>query len=162
MLRAGHYGAAMVAYVPVLLALGPENLELAIGGLIATLLAARLPDLDQRIPFVPHRGPTHTLWFAGFAAMGSIGLVLHVAPDPAVTHVLLAAAAPVVGVLSHLVADALTPAGVKPLWPFLPTPISFGLVTANNWLANRVLFLGGLGALLLTVFARIGVLELVP
>ncbi len=162
MLRAGHYGAAMVAYVPVLVSLGPDRQELAIGGLVATLLAARLPDIDQRLPFVPHRGPTHTLWFAGLAAMGSVGLLLTIAPDPTAGQVGFAAVVPVVGVSSHLIADALTPAGVKPLWPLVPMPVSLGLVKANDWLANRVLFLAGLGAVLIAVSVMNGLQEVIP
>lgn len=32
------------------------------------------PDVDMKVPFVPHCGPTHTMWFA--AAVGVAGLLL--------------------------------------------------------------------------------------
>lgn len=56
---------ALLAYAPVgfgVLVLGFETLAVAGGGVVVG--GAMLPDLDPRIPGVPHCGPTHTIWFA--------------------------------------------------------------------------------------------------
>jgi inner membrane protein len=63
--RERHVGAAMLAYAPlgaVVLALGFDTYAL-LGAVVAVGLAM-LPDYDQRVPSVRHRGPTHTVWFA--------------------------------------------------------------------------------------------------
>lgn len=59
--REGHVGAALVAYAPiggVLVAAGATGAAV-VGGMVAFGLAM-LPDWDQQIPFVDHRGVTHT------------------------------------------------------------------------------------------------------
>jgi len=76
-----------------------------------------VPDLDQRVPGIAHRGSTHTIWFA-----------LVVGVITAITAVVLATAGPVLSAVtgfvvgastigSHIAADALTPAGVRPWRP---------------------------------------------
>lgn len=144
MLRLGHYGAAMLAYVPVVRVLGPHRRWLAIGGLLLTLLASRLPDLDQRIPFLPHRGPTHTIWFALAVGCAGVAALDAVATIDDLVVLALAAGTPFLGVGSHLVADAITPAGIRPFWPVWSRSVAVGLVRAENGIANQVLFLAGL------------------
>jgi inner membrane protein len=29
-----------------------------------------VPDYDQRVPGIAHRGPTHTVWFAALVSLG--------------------------------------------------------------------------------------------
>ena len=92
MYREGHVGAALLAYAPVgfvVAAAGFRFLSL-IGG-IGVAALAMLPDYDQKVPGVDHRGPTHTVWFAVVVGVVTIG--------------------------SHIAADALTPAGVRPFAP---------------------------------------------
>lgn len=149
MMRVGHYGAAMLAYLPVLLVLGSAHRTLSIAGLGGTLVGARLPDLDQSVPFVPHRGPTHTVWFAAVVGLLTAGAVHSMVPSLRFPALLVIGFAPALGVLSHLFADAITPAGVRPLWPASDRLLSAGLVRAENGLANRLLFTFGL---LLVVF----------
>lgn len=122
--REGHIGVALLAYAPVgavTLALGTDTLAL-LGGAGAVGLAMLL-DYDQRVPGVTHRGPTHTVWFAL-----AVGVLLGVAAGLAdrstgpLAVVGLAAFGFTIGVLtigSHILADALTPAGVRPLEPGL-------------------------------------------
>jgi inner membrane protein len=82
-----------------------------------------LPDLDSRIKpilddrfgiTIEHRGPTHSLTFAGAIGLviGAIGLV------PGYPIVLGAAA--LCSILGHLAGDVITPMGVRPLWPTCP------------------------------------------
>lgn len=61
MLRLGHYGAAMLAYAPVVSVLDPSDLFTATAGFVLVLVAARLPDIDQRVAFVTQPGPIHTV-----------------------------------------------------------------------------------------------------
>jgi inner membrane protein len=141
MYRTGHYGAALLGYAPVgfiLLLLGFR--ELAILGGAGTIVLAMVPDLDQRVPGVTHRGPTHTVWFAlivggvlgvgaGFA--GSSQGVL-----PAIGLAVLGFLIGTVCVLSHIAADALTHAGVRPFAPVRERRYSYNVVTAKNPIAN--------------------------
>lgn len=100
----------------------PLNLPLRAGVIAAAAIAALIPDVDHPraiisgyLPgvghaarlVVSHRGATHTAIFA--AAI--VALLLVVA---APMHIVMAAGA---GVVSHLAADMLTPAGVPLLMP---------------------------------------------
>ena len=108
-----------------------------------------VPDLDQRVPGIAHRGSTHTIWFA-----------LVVGVITAITAVVLATAGPVLSAVtgfvvgastigSHIAADALTPAGVRPWRPVDNTHYSLDVVKAKNPLANYALLgLGVAGAAL--------------
>lgn len=154
MYRLGHYGAALVVYAPlglVLLLAGRETLAVAGGGV--SLALASLPDVDQRLPFVDHRGPTHTLGFAlGVGAcVSAAGWVLG-GEGGLGNSVELAAVGFVVGtavVVSHLLADVITPMGITPFWPLSKRHYTAGLCRADNALANYVLL--GLGVLLTVV-----------
>lgn len=157
--RDGHLGAALLAFVPI----GLTMMEAGAGGLalVWAAVAASLtmvPDHDQRVPFVSHRGVTHTLLFAvGFglavgAVTGAFAEAGHIQVGPSfvvLDHRVgpLQTVGFVVGtvtVLSHLAADALTPAGVPLLWPLSDHRFSLGLVAADDVLANYGLFLAGL------------------
>lgn len=150
--REGHIGAALLAYAPLLAvftAIGLDEFAFA-GGVVVTALAT-LPDVDTRLPFVPHRGPTHTLRFAGAVAvvLGIVGFVIGTA-----TGVLTAVGLGVAGALagfiaigSHIAVDALTPMGVT---PFIGGPhYSYDVVRSANPLANYAFLLLGVGAVAL-------------
>lgn len=149
MYQVGHYGAALLAYAPLGTAVGLAGHETAaIVGALACVALSTLPDCDHRIPAIEHRGPTHSV---GFALLVGAGLA-------AVTALLVDAASPlvdvgfvtfafVVGTLSigsHLLADALTPMGIRPFWPVSSRHYTLRVTRAANPLANYVLF--GLGA----------------
>lgn len=149
MYRYGHYGAALLVYAPtafVTAALGFQRLAL-IGG-VAVVLLAMVPDYDQRIPNVPHRGPTHTGWFA--VAVGIAGLLIGaiVGAQQGIFAIIgLSAFGFVVAagtICSHIAADALTPAGVRPFTPWNTHRYTYDLVKAANPIANYLLL--GLGA----------------
>ena len=148
MYRLGHQGAALVVYAPLGLALllaGRPTLALAGGGV--SLALASLPDIDQRLPGVQHRGVTHTLGFAIAvgAALGAVGWLL--GSDAGVgTGVEFATVGFVVGttvIISHLLADAITPMGITPFWPVSDRHYSVGVCRADNTVANYALL--GLG-----------------
>lgn len=148
MYRAGHYGAALLVYAPVggaALATGFEAAAVAGGAL--TLALAPLPDFDQRVPLISHRGSTHTVGFALLvgALTGALGLVVG-----SETGLADAAAAGAFGfgvgalaIGSHLLADVVTPMGIAPFWPLSSRNYTLSLARADNAVANYLLL--GLG-----------------
>jgi inner membrane protein len=144
--REGHYCAALLAYAPlgtVVLALGFR--VAAIGGAVAAVGLAMVPDYDQRIPGITHRGVTHTVQFAGVVAVGAgipgIGAgLLHptVGPVSALGMGVFGAAVGGVTILSHIGADALTPMGVEPFGDD-GQHISYDVCRADSTLGNYAL-----------------------
>lgn len=154
MYRYGHYGAALLCYAPVgfvTLLFGAG--ELAVLGGVVTLTLAMLPDYDLRVPGLSHRGPTHTVLFAVCvgAALAWLTAVLTTGESPVATLLphgptVTAPFAFLVAtttILSHVAADALTPAGVRPFWPLSNKRYTIAVARASNPLANGVLFVIG-------------------
>ncbi|MUV51359.1 metal-dependent hydrolase [Haloarcula sp. CBA1122] len=144
MYQNGHYGAALLFVAPtgaLLIAAGFVELALMAGATAVAL--AMVPDLDQRVPGVTHRGLTHTVWFAllvgVLTASGTVALTITGPVVSAMTGFIVGAGT----IASHVAADALTPAGVRPLSPVDETRYSLDLVKAKNPLANYALL--GLG-----------------
>ncbi|GAB6861279.1 hypothetical protein JCM17092_13680 [Haloplanus litoreus] len=137
----------MLVFAPVGFALvlaGRPDLAVVGGG--AVLWLAMLPDYDHRIPGLPHRGPTHTLVFAALvgAAGAGVGVGLAMVLDGGrTTFVSFGFAVGALAVLAHLLADALTPAGVPLLWPLSGRSFSLYLTRADNTIANYVLLAVG-------------------
>lgn len=149
--RWGHLGAALLAYAPVgggLLAADRDRLAV-LGGVVAAACAT-LPDLDELLPGVDHRGPTHTLWFA-LAFGGLVGGALSLAAaargsrNPAATGA-VAGSAGVLSVLSHVGADSLTPMGIRPFAPLWDGDYGFGVVYSKNPRGNYAMLAGGVFA----------------
>lgn len=141
----GHIGAALLAYAPigaVTLALGIQRL--AVLGAVAAVGLAMVPDWDQRVPLIAHRGPTHTVWFAGLVGLVLGGITAVVAGSVAAVFALLVG---VVTVGSHILADALTPMGVRPFAPIRTRRYTLGLVRAANPVANYLLLVLGVIAI---------------
>lgn len=145
----GHVGAALFCYAPVAAALtrsGEPTLAL-LGTAVAVALST-LPDADQ-FEVVPadHRGPTHTVWFvvgvaAVLAAAGALfGLVVGRPAALAAT----AGSGAFVSLASHLLADVITPMGIRPFAPLSMWHHSFDLTPAKDPRANTTML--GLGAL---------------
>ena len=160
----GHCGVSLLAFAPVgfvLVRLGRPDLAFVVGA--AMLWLAMLPDVDHRIPGLPHRGPTHSLLFAAlvggvFAAVaraltsvgvGDVGLAALADGSVVVFAFLLG----FLTVLAHLLGDVLTPMGVNFLWPLSRRAYTVSAWRADNTLANYGLF--GLG-----VFAAAGAMYL--
>ncbi|MFC6825900.1 metal-dependent hydrolase [Halopelagius fulvigenes] len=157
MYQLGHYGVSLVVFSPVgfaLLRLGRPELAFLTGAVMVGL--AMLPDVDHRIPFVDHRGPTHSLPFAAavggaFAGAGqlltSAGSDLGVALTLGPAGVGLPAFGFFVGaltVVAHLLGDVLTPMGVNFLWPLSGYRYSLSLWPAKSRIANYGLFAVGI------------------
>lgn len=162
MYQYGHYGVSLLVYAPVgaLLLLAGEP-ELAVVAGAAMLSLAMLPDVDQRIPGIKHRGITHTLAFAvavgaAFAVAGGV-----LAGNPALVGTISVGVAGLVAVgfavgfltvLAHLLGDVLTPTGVVFLWPLSRRPYSLNLWRADNAVANYALLAVGVGVASFTLY----------
>ncbi|MEF8856086.1 MAG: metal-dependent hydrolase [Haloplanus sp.] len=150
MYRRGHLGVSLLVFAPVgfaLVLLGRP--DLAVVGGAAMLWLAMLPDWDQRVPFLSHRGPTHTLAFAllvGAAGAGAGAGLATVLDGGRATLVPFGFAIGALAILAHLLADALTPSGVPFLWPLSGRDVSVYLTRADNTLANYVLLAVGVCA----------------
>ncbi|WP_281194304.1 metal-dependent hydrolase [Halorubrum sp. F4] len=148
MYRNGHVGAALAAYSPVGFTLAAlPGIELAAVAGAVVVSTAMLPDLDTRVPFVTHRGITHTVWFALalgalFALVGgAVGFgagVLRAIAFGALGFVLGAGT-----VVSHLLADVITPMGIRPYAPVRGDHYTLDVVRAANPIANYVLLASG-------------------
>jgi len=141
----------MLVFAPIgylLVAVGQPLAALVVGG--AMLWLAMLPDVDHRIPGIPHRGPTHSLLFAtlvggAFAGAGAL-LAEGVGTVGGVQLTLFGFFVGAVSVGAHLLGDVLTPAGVNLFWPW-GREFSLYVTRADNTIANYGLFLLGIFAL---------------
>nr|WP_245681252.1 metal-dependent hydrolase [Halorientalis regularis] len=142
---------ALLVYAPVaaiMLALGYARLTLLGGAVVVG--GAMIPDLDQRVPGIAHRGPTHTVWFAlavGIGA-GTIGGLLgwQRGPLAALGTGLFGVFVGTLTVGAHLLADVLTPTGIRPFAPVRDDRYTFDIAKAANPIANYALLAAGVVA----------------
>jgi len=157
MYRLGHQGINLVLFAPVLFAFLVAGFPLAGAlGAVVVFTTASLPDIDISLPVIDHRGITHTVWAA--LAVGLVGGTLAWLVAGAFTDLVgaLGLSRAVVGayvggvlsfsVLGHLVGDVLTPMGIAPWYPVSTRSYTLSVCPAKSWLANRLLFAGGIGA----------------
>lgn len=149
----GHVGAALFFYASVAFVVVAAGFtELALLGGVGVAGLSMVPDLDLRVPGIPHRGPTHTVWFAlAVAAVLGVAGALVGASRGVVDAVELAIFGFVVGFItvgSHIAADALTPMGVRPFAPYRTNHYTYDVAKAANPVANYgLLAIGGVAAL---------------
>jgi membrane-bound metal-dependent hydrolase YbcI (DUF457 family) len=79
---------------------------------ITTLITANLPDIDQRLPFLKHRGITHTIW----------SWLIITATIFYLTNNTLISIIASISYLSHLIIDSLSIAGIRWFGPFTNNP----------------------------------------
>lgn len=145
MYRPGHTGAALLAVTPLATAVGlVSTARLSVLSLVFAAAVASLPDIDNSLP-VEHRGPTHTVWFVALlaAVAGVVGWLVSSGPS-AVGVGLVVGTAFGLSLTSHLVADSITPMGIRPFLPLSDREFCFDIVPAKNPRANRVLLSVGL------------------
>ncbi|WP_435068721.1 metal-dependent hydrolase [Haloplanus sp. C73] len=161
MYRRGHWGVSLLVFAPVgfaLVSLGRPELAVVGGG--AMLWLSTVPDWDHRLPLISHRGPTHTLAFAllvGLVGAGAGAAFAEVFPGDRTTLVAFGFGIGTLGILAHLLADALTPAGIPLLWPLSGRDFSVYLTRADNTVANYTLFAVGVCATAAAAFVATGV-----
>lgn len=137
-----------MGYTPVgVAALAAGYGGLAVLGGVAAVALATLPDRDMRVPFVSHRGITHTVWFALAvgAVLAGVGWAVGDSLAPRRLVAAFGFAVGAVTVASHVASDALTPMGVTPWTPLSDSHYSVELVTADNTVANYLLLAVGVG-----------------
>ena len=149
--RNGHIGAALLTYSPLGAIIALVGLpQVAIAGLLGVAGLAMVPDQDQRVPGLTHRGITHTVWFAllvGVVLALAAGYVASTVGDGGLAVTtgigLLGFVVGVISVGSHILADALTPMGVTPFIPVDERHYTLDVATASNPVANYALLAGG-------------------
>ncbi|WP_435180982.1 metal-dependent hydrolase [Halorussus sp. AFM4] len=162
----GHTGAALLLTAPLSYWL-ITYAGLPWGALLLVVASgvASLPDIDQKTPFLDHRGFTHTIWFclavsiiAGAGAYlvflqgatlgSSLGIDSVRATSQAVPVSLVVFAGALLSLLSHLLADAITVGNgkmaVRPFWPMNYKKLRFGLVKSDSSLNAVLIAAGGL------------------
>lgn len=158
--RRGHIGAALAVYAPLgFVTTAVAGVEFgALGGVIAAGISM-LPDYDQRIPFIKHRGRTHTVHFAVLVgvvlAVGGLVVGLSNGVLGGVAGFVFGFVLGAGTMLSHIGADALTPMGVEPFAD--GRQYSLGVVRAANPIANYVLLILGGGMCVLGVLFGAGI-----
>lgn len=145
MYRTGHLGVSLLVFAPIGYLLVEAGLPVAAfltGAAMCWL--AMLPDVDHRLPLVPHRGPTHSLLFA--AVVGGAFAAVGTALDARLASVSIQTLAPLgflagfAAVAAHLLGDALTPAGVPLFWPLSEREFTLSVSRADNVATNYLLF----------------------
>ena len=114
----------------------------------AAYIAAALPDWDLIIPFMKHRGISHSLLALVVVFIVAIGASLYFSSIPLIRWFMMGFP---IGYLSHLIADSLTDHRVAWLQPFDDTAFGFRVFNTSNgmiqsiltfllWSANGVVF----------------------
>jgi inner membrane protein len=175
--RQGHVGIVLLALAPIsyiLLTNGQPLLAVLAWGV---LVIEPLPDNDQWLPYLTHRGISHSLVTAGVVGAlcaglgwvigtyitvpGANWLITTILIDPAViawvdTHLAMLDADSLSlvglcvgsgGIVLHLLGDVITVAGIRPFLPFSQRQVSLSSLRAKNALANRGLFVFGVLAI---------------
>jgi inner membrane protein len=170
--RTGHIGTALLLYAPVAYGLIHNGqIALAALGLVGMLVIEPIPDRDMEIPWLTHRGGSHTLLCAALVGLCLGGIVLVGGRHLRALVVTQLAGTPLSGtaskiaamdvqafavfafaiagfaIVSHLLGDVLTPMGIRPFWPLSSRKLSLGVWTASNRIANPALLVLGIAAL---------------
>lgn len=143
----GHAGIMLIVYAPIAYVLLVSGKEKAMGtGLIVAVLLTLSPDIDMWLPFVAHRGITHSLVAAVCLGVG-VGVAGWMSslwsPGDGGERAALGFLVGSLSILSHLLGDVITPMGVKPFLPLNQTSYTADLVSAFSPEANRGLFILG-------------------
>jgi inner membrane protein len=151
MYRRGHVGAALFCYAPmgaVLSRIGEPGLTVL--GATITVLFATVPDADEYLP-INHRGATHTIWFVAAAAglAGGIGGIVGGVVGHQLAIGVIVGVATAISLTSHLLADSITPMGIRPFYPVSTWHRSFEITPAANPRANTAMLGIGIGFALL-------------
>lgn len=159
MYRAGHFGVSIGLYAPIAASLiGRGQVTLALAGGVIVAWLTMLPDVDHRLPLISHRGPTHSLAFA-LAVGGAVGLLVDVVVAPVFGDLgaagwavlpglygglaTFSAAVATLTILAHLLADVITPMGIRPFWPVSDWSVTLDITPAKNPTANYLLLAAG-------------------
>jgi membrane-bound metal-dependent hydrolase YbcI (DUF457 family) len=158
--RKGHWDVLLLAYAPVLWVLLEANrLPIAIAGAVIVYVTEPLPDLDFRLPFLTHRGTSHSL--LGVVVIGAlVGTIcyaiamygspllelagLSLRPIQASIYGFIFAS---FGVVAHLLGDVITRRGICPFLPVSRYRVSVLPIRAESRSVNLLLLLAGIIAI---------------
>src|SRR5699024_8860201 len=154
MYRKGHWGLALLFYSPIVfgaLSADIATLPLVIAGTAVTSGLCMLRDVDQNLPFIKHRGITHTIWFALLVGVVLGGGAFIIAQETgqsflgqwipsktllgsplAVTVGWFFGGTGVLVIVSHLIGDWLTVMGIRPYAPLWKHKHRLGITHADN------------------------------
>lgn len=181
--RRGHVGVALLAYAPAgFILLRERQLGLALLGLFGVLAVEPLPDNDMWIPYLNHRGTSHSLFCALFVGgvIGTVGWLIggwaaefFIGLDDSAVGVFAGVfqiigeqlrglgaealarfgfAVGFFGIIVHLLGDVITVSGIRPFLPLSRWRLSLSRLRADNSVANNGLFGLGVAVLLLVAF----------
>ncbi|WP_254764141.1 metal-dependent hydrolase [Natrinema marinum] len=151
MYQEGHSGFNALLYAPFLpVVADTASLELALVGALIAIGVANLPDIDQRLPLIDHRGPTHTAWFAALVGV-AVGVGTAAALPESPQGFRFGFAVGTCGILAHLAGDVVTPMGIAPFAPVWRRHVTLGWFKSKNARINRAVLLAGSSALAASV-----------
>lgn len=166
--KEGHIGIGLFVYSPIAYYLVDQNLLTLFGlGMVGFAVWSFLPDIDMELP-ITHRGPTHSIAFAGLAGLLTAIAFIYLSNKGTVSapvggqllglafHAVFGFGIGFLGVVCHIIGDVLTPTGVTPFWPLSNWWVSLDIVLAKNKKANQILSM--LGAVALTFAIVLGTL----
>ena len=143
MLKPGHIGTGLLVYAPIAGAvIAFADILLALAGGIIVVFTSMLPDQDHSLPFLTHRGVSHTI-----VAAAVVGTITTVGVYSIVGNVEIAGfvgAVLFISYVAHLIADMLTPTGVAFLWPIKKKKYSLSVAKFDNRVANYGLLVLGI------------------
>lgn len=141
MYKDGHWGIALLLMLPLTGLFGIVGFAMS----VVAVAVCRLPDLDHDHDWLPHRGPTHTVWFvaAGALVSAALGAALGRAIGRPLAVAGAVGAATAVSLTSHLLADSVTPMGIRPFAPVSAWQHSFDLTPAADRRANAAMLAVG-------------------
>lgn len=155
--RRGHYGMALLLSAPVAagLAFGMGNAALGIPFTVLAVSTSMIPDIDQNLPLIRHRSVTHTIVFGvivsligGLAVLLAVSVFLELTVEAFIVVFAYTFFAILAGLVSHLLADALTVGrgqyAIQPFWPLSYRELRFGLTRSDSLVWNNGLLLLGL------------------
>ncbi|MHB9285677.1 metal-dependent hydrolase [Halobacteriales archaeon Cl-PHB] len=142
----GHVGLNLALFAPVAYWLtAHDELQLMGVAMVGVVAMAPIPDIDLKLN-IPHRGPTHSVWFALLVgvAYAALLVVAGVGELSLVETASVGALSGVAGVFGHILGDMVTPMGVAPLEPVSSHYVGLGWCNAGDERVNRGLFQAGI------------------
>ncbi|WP_321169442.1 metal-dependent hydrolase [Halohasta salina] len=142
MIAIGHVGITLVVCAPFVNLLVASGHRAEVPGWVGiALLVTLVPDVDLVVPWITHRGVTHSLLAAG--CLGVVVAVVSttrwggtpITPDESLRRAIFGFVVGSGGVISHLLGDLITPMGIRPFFPF-DSHYSLNLVYAKDLSAN--------------------------
>ena len=115
-------------------------------------------ELTTLLP-IDHRGPTHTVWFVlgGAAIVAAVAGIAGAAIGRPGAVAATGGIAAALSLGSHLLADSITPMGIRPLYPLSAWHHSFDITPAANPRANTTMLGVGTSFALLCQVIALGV-----